>query len=85
MKTIKKSHLKEVFLKYGLSEGIFDIFNKKRKKLDKELKNIQSDIENIQSDIEDTINSAPNDKEKKKLRDLANALDNARAAGIKGY
>jgi|TARA_R110000803_G_scaffold98580_2_gene166677 16S rRNA A1518/A1519 N6-dimethyltransferase RsmA/KsgA/DIM1 with predicted DNA glycosylase/AP lyase activity len=78
MKTIKKSHLKEVFLKYGLSEGIFDIFNKKRKKLDKELKNIQSDIE-------DTINSAPNDKEKKKLRDLVNALDNARAAGIKGY
>ena len=78
MKTIKKSHLKEVFLKYGISEGIFDIFNKKRKKLDKELKNIQSDIE-------DTINSAPNDKEKKKLRDLVNALDNARAAGIKGY
>ena len=29
MSTIKKSHLKEIFKKYGLSEGIFDIFDRK--------------------------------------------------------
>jgi|TARA_R110001592_G_scaffold122055_1_gene328417 hypothetical protein len=78
MKTIKKSHLKEVFLKYGLSEGIFDIFNKKRKKLDKDLKDIRTDIE-------DTIKAAPNAREKKRLQDLSNAFRKAHAAGVKVY
>jgi len=76
MATIKKSHLKEVFLKYGLSEGIFDIFNKKRRKLDKDLKDVRAQIE-------DTINSAPNAKEKKILQDLTAALRKAHAAGVK--
>ena len=78
MKTIKKSHLKEVFLKYGLSEGIFDIFNKKRKKLDKDLKNVRADIE-------DTIKAAPNAREKKRLQDLADAFRKAHAAGVTVY
>ena len=78
MATIKKSHLKEVFLKYGLSEGIFDIFNKKRKKLDKDLKDVRAKIE-------DTINAAPNEREKKRLQDLMDAFRKAHAAGVKVY
>ena len=41
MSTIKKSHLKEIFKKYGLSEGIFDIFDRKRKKLEKEIDDVR--------------------------------------------
>ena len=57
MKVIKQSHLREVFLKYGISEGIFDIFNKKRKQLKNKIKNIDAEIAGI-------INSAPTDKNK---------------------
>lgn len=73
MSTIKKSHLKELFSKYGLSEGIFDIFNSKRKKLSK-------DIDNIRKDINSTIDSAPTDADKKRLRDLAAAFDKVKSA-----
>ena len=61
MKTIKKSQLKEVFKEFGLSEGIFDLFISKKKKLGKKL---QADLDNIKSKIEDTINSAPTKEEK---------------------
>ena len=73
MSTIKKSHLKEIFKKYGLSEGIFDIFDRKRKKLEKEL-------DDIRKEIDDVINSAPSDFEKKKLQNLAAAFDKVKAA-----
>ena len=75
MSTIKKSHLKEVFSKYGISEGIFDIFNKKRKSLEKKLKDVQADIQ-------DTINSAPSKAEKEQLRRLAAAFDKAKTSGV---
>lgn len=73
MSTIKKSHLKEIFSKYGISEGIFDIFNRKRKKLSK-------DLDTIRKDIKDTIESAPTEAERKSLRDLAAAFDAVKAA-----
>ena len=76
MTTIKKSHLKELFKDYGISEGIFDIFNRKRKRLDKK-------IVDLKQSIEDTIESAPTDEDKKLLRDLHNAILQARAAGVK--
>lgn len=73
MSTIKKSHLKEIFKTYGLSEGIFDIFDRKRKKLEKE-------IDDVRKEIDDVINSAPSDVEKKKLQNLAAAFDKVKAA-----
>ena len=74
MATIKESHLKQIFKEYGISDGVFDIFNKKRKKLKKQLKQTKADIE-------DTIQSAPKDQQKK-LRDLAAAFDKAYDAGV---
>lgn len=74
MATIKESHLKKIFTEYGISDGVFDIFNKKRKRLKKKLKDVQADIE-------DTIQSAPKDQQSK-LRDLAAAFDKANAAGV---
>jgi hypothetical protein len=74
MKRIKKEQLKEVFKQFGLSEGIFDLFTSKRTQLKKRL---QADLVNIKTKIEDTINSAPDDKEKEQLRKLANAFDKA--------
>ena len=53
---------------------MFDIFNKKRKKLKKQLKQTRDDIE-------DTIQSAPKDQQAK-LKDLANAFDKAYDAGV---
>ena len=73
MTTIKKSHLKEIFKKYGLSEGTFDIFDRKRKKLEKE-------IDDVRKEIDDVINSAPSDVEKRKLQNLAAAFDKVKAA-----
>ena len=78
MAKIKQSQLKGLFTKVGLSEGIFDLFNKKRKALDKK-------VTDIKQDIEDTIKSAPNDKEKQRLRDLHNAIQRARKLGVKIY
>ncbi len=74
MNTIKKSKLKEVFKSAGLSEGIFDLFVSKKTKLKQRL---QQDLDNIKNKIEDTINSAPTQDEKDKLRKLANAFDKA--------
>jgi Spy/CpxP family protein refolding chaperone len=67
MAKMKQSQLKEVFKRIGLSEGMFDIFNKKKKELQKQLKVSQDAVEDI-------ITSAPTDEEKQKLRDLSNAL-----------
>jgi CO dehydrogenase/acetyl-CoA synthase delta subunit len=78
MATIKKSYLKEVFLKHGLNEGIFDIFNRKRNKLAKDLKDIRSNIEDI-------IDKAPTKQDKKNLRNLRAAILAAHAAGVNVY
>jgi CO dehydrogenase/acetyl-CoA synthase beta subunit len=64
---IKKSQLKEIFLQYGLSEGIFDLFLSKKKQL-------KDKISSIDKEIEDTIKSAPTDKDKQNLKDLSNFL-----------
>jgi len=74
MATIKESQLRKIFKEYGISDGVFDIFNKKRKKLKKQLKQTRDDIE-------DTIQSAPKDQQAK-LKDLANAFDKAYDAGV---
>jgi Spy/CpxP family protein refolding chaperone len=74
MATIKESHLKQIFNEYGISDGVWDIFNKKRKRLKKQLKQTRADIE-------DTIQYAPKDQQKK-LKDLAAAFDNAYDAGV---
>lgn len=73
MSTIKKSHLKEIFSKYGLSESIFDIFNSKRKQLSK-------DLDTVRKEIDDVIASAPSPVDKKRLKDLAAAFDKVTAA-----
>ena len=70
MKTIKESQLKELFEKFGLSEGLFDIFKKKTK--GKVSKSTKKKLAAIDSDIEDVINSAPTDEEREALRDAAN-------------
>lgn len=67
MTKIKQSQLKEVFKRIGISEGVFDIFNKKKKELQRQLKASQDTVDDI-------ISSAPSDAEKQKLRDLSNAL-----------
>lgn len=73
MSTIKKSHLKEIFSKYGLSEGIFDIFNSKRKQLDKKLAAINKEVEA-------TIAAAPTKADRKRLQNLADAFDKVKVA-----
>jgi len=78
MATITKSKLKELFKENNLSDGIFDIFNRKRKRLDKK-------ITDLKKSIEDTIESAPNDKEREYLRDLNNAIIAMKKAGVKLY
>lgn len=67
MTKIKLSKLKELFESHGLSEGMFDIFKSKKKKLKKKLSAIDRDID-------DVINSAPDKEEKEALRDLADFL-----------
>ena len=78
MATITKSKLKELFKENNLSDGIFDIFNRKRKRLDKK-------ITDLKKSIEDTIESAPNDEERDHLRDLNNAIIAMKKAGVKLY
>jgi len=74
MAKIKESHLQQIFNEYGISDGVWDIFNRKRKRLKNQLKQTRADIE-------DTIQSAPKDQQKK-LRDLAAAFDKAYDAGV---
>lgn len=76
MKTIKESQLKELFEKFGLSEGLFDIFKKKTK--GKVSKSTKKKLAAIDSDIEDVINSAPTDEEREALRDMADFLKGAK-------
>jgi len=73
MKVIKQSHLREVFLKYGISEGIFDIFNKKRKQLKNKIKNLDVELTAI-------INSAPTDEDRKQLRKMSDLFKAASAS-----
>lgn len=75
MAKIKESDLKKIFDSYGLDEGIFDLFNKKRKRLKQRIKDIEKEID-------DVINSAPTKKEKQQLRDLSNAFRKASDLGV---
>ena len=45
MVKIKESHLQQIFNEYGISDGVWDIFNRKRKRLKKQLKQTRADIE----------------------------------------
>jgi len=68
MATIKKTALKELSKEHGLSEGIFDIFNKRKKKL-------KAKIKGIDSYLDDTIEAAPTEKQRKALVALRAALE----------
>lgn len=75
MATIKKSQLKEIFKEAGLSDGVFDLFNKKRKQLKKKIKELEKEIDSV-------INSAPTDKEKQQLRNISNSFRKASELGV---
>ena len=64
---IKLSTIREIFNKVGVSEGLFDMFNSKRRKLTDKL-------DNVKKDIDDIIKSAPTEKDKEDLQKLANAF-----------
>ena len=74
MAKIKTSALKELFKEHGLSEGIFDIFNKRKKKL-------KAKIQGIESHLDDTIAAAPTEKQRKALEDLRAVLTKMQARG----
>ena len=67
MAKIKLSTIREIFNKVGVSEGLFDMFNSKRRKLTDKL-------DNVKKDIDDIIKSAPTEKDKEDLQKLANAF-----------
>jgi len=67
MAKIKLSTIKEIFNKVGVSEGLFDMFKSKRRKLTDKL-------DNVKKDIDDIIKSAPTKKDKEDLQKLANAF-----------
>lgn len=67
MAKIKLSTIKEIFNKVGVSEGLFDMFKSKRRKLTDKL-------DSVKNDIDDIIKSAPTEKDKEDLQRLANAF-----------
>ena len=67
MAKIKLSTVKEIFNEVGVSEGLFDMFKSKRRKL-------KDKLDGIKSDIDDIIKSAPTKKDKEDLQKLANAF-----------
>jgi len=67
MAKIKLSTIREIFNKVGVSEGLFDMFKSKRRKLTDKL-------DNVKKDIDDIIKSAPTEKDKEDLQKLANAF-----------
>lgn len=75
MAKIKESELKKIFKEAGLSDGIFDLFNKKRNRLKQKIKDIEKEIEGV-------IDSAPTKKEKQQLRNISNAFRNASKVGV---
>jgi hypothetical protein len=67
MAKIKLSTIKEIFNKVGVSEGLFDMFKSKRRKLiDK--------LDNVKKDIDDIIKSAPTKKDREDLQKLVDAF-----------
>ena len=67
MAKIKLSTIKEIFNEVGVSEGLFDFFNKKRRKLNNKLAAVKSDID-------DLVKSAPTKKDADDMQKLVNAF-----------
>lgn len=77
MKSIKKSQLREVFKKFDISEGVFDLFmSKKQRKLNQ----IEKELADLSKEADDIIKNAPTDAQRKQLRKLADAFDAVRNA-----
>ena len=66
MTKIKLSTVKEIFNEVGVSEGLFDMFKSKRRKL-------KDKLDNVKSDIDDLVKSAPTKKDKEDIQKLVNA------------
>jgi len=67
MAKIKLSTIKEIFNEVGVSEGLFDFFNKKRRKLNNKLTAVKSDID-------DLVKAAPTKKDAEDMQKLVNAF-----------
>jgi|TARA_B110000908_G_C10065538_1_gene362666 hypothetical protein len=74
MAKIKIKELKQLFTERGLGEGIFDIFKKKKKKLNAKLAVINKDLDNI-------IDDAPTEAGKQALKDLRAHLEKMQSRG----
>ena len=74
MAKIKIKELKQLFTEYGVQEGVFDIFKRKKKKLDAKLAVINKDLDNI-------IDDAPNKESQEALRSLRAHLEKMQARG----
>jgi hypothetical protein len=74
MAKIKIKELKQLFTEHGLDEGMFDIFKRKKKKLDAKLAVINKDLDNI-------IDDAPTEAGKEALKKLRAHLAKMQARG----
>lgn len=74
MAKIKIKELKQLFTEHGVQEGVFDIFKRKKKKLNAKLAVINKDLDNI-------IDDAPTEAGKQALKDLRAHLEKMQARG----
>ena len=74
MAKIKIKELKQLFTEHGVQEGVFDIFKRKKKKLDAKLSVINKDLDNI-------IDDAPTEAGKQALKDLRAHLEKMQSRG----